>query len=211
MITEEEMYPDDMDEEEFYIGDMEGYFPLDWEEYKQTVDFDSGLPGQIRDCLKLEARRHEELYAFIQNEYPEYVGYALSDLFFDSTVRDVVDYVPPLIHCCLKWMVATEDKDCRKEIADVIHIIVSGYLDMSKDLTESGIRFLEKSKKGSDRKSGKSQKKHWEVLSKAKTLREANPRLSKHSIANRLINRGETDYRKSSLLRILRDLDEFLV
>ena len=190
------------------MSDQETFYPDDWEIYQRMVDFGPELARRIRDCLAAE--QHQQMYELIKDEHPEVVDSALWDLYNSDPVRDVVSYLEPLIYFSLKWMVETKQKKSRKEIASLIFALVLRHLKQSKRFTESGISFLEKSKKGSDRKSEKSQQKHQEVLFKARTLLKVNSRLSKNSIANLMVERGETDYGKSSVLRILRDLDEYL-
>ena len=79
----------------------------------------------------------------------------------------------------------------------------------TKRITQNAIDHINSSQIGTDRLKAATAEKHQELLFKAYALKAVNQRLSKSRIAQLLISRGETDYSVSTILEILKGLEEF--
>jgi hypothetical protein len=185
----------------------EDIWPEGWEKYQRMVDVGPDLASELEQLLL--SKKYWEADLLLQNEDVDTVEHVLFLLYEQATVSSFIDLLVPLAHICLSQLPGLEEKSPRQDLSRQFLFILHEYMNDTKRITQNAIDHINSSQIGTDRLKAATAEKHQELLFKAYALKAVNQRLSKSRIAQLLISRGETDYSVSTILEILKGLEEF--
>jgi hypothetical protein len=186
----------------------EDFLPDDWEKYQRMGEFGQDLADELKTLLL--ADNFKEARLLIGNEDVEVVGYFVHLLCDDVATDEFVLVFQSLTLICLRRLEDLEIEKDREDLRLCIESIIASYMGKTRVLTQRAIEHSNKSAQGTKQLRIKTEKAHEEILEKAWRMKTINPALSKKRIGELLIQKGETNYRPSTVSEILKSLNEFI-
>ena len=201
-LSDTEIYdpdPEDYEDDKYF-----DFRPDDWELYQRMADCGSDLALDLKRLLF--EKKYQDAYHLLAAEHVLVVAHVIDEFRMESSLEELNNLRQGMLYVLFRRM---EDLECKAEIVEMSHAINSllrQFTSQAAKHIRAGLAHQKGSRKGTDQLRSQTEEKHRQLLSRASAMRKLNPRLSKSRIATFLRDRGETDYRQSTILAILKDL-----
>lgn len=182
------------------------FFPDDWKLYQRMADCGHDLALDLKSLL--EEKKFKEAYQLLAAEHVLVAGHILDEFCHEISIDELNRLAPAVVHVSLRRITELRKRPEREQMSAGVSSIVRRMSAESLDHITFSLAHAKKSAKGSEKLISQTEVKHNRVRLRASALRKLNPRLSNNSIATFLINQNQTEYKRSTLLRILKNSEE---
>ena len=177
----------------------------EWTDFDPEIERKSDAGHAIADEIlrRFRSGGYKEAYQAFRNEDPELVNYAFSQILSKVPVNASVQVLEHLVVLRLKQMTETRRADDKNGIARSIVKLIQRHREQTEEYTVKGWKSASGSQKGSSRRKTSARFEHDKIRKEARDLKEKTG-MPNSSIAAHLIRGKQTQLKKSTILRILK-------